>query len=255
MVCFGLRGVYGLNRRGFLLIERELLAHKVARQIISMIKSGNLRPGDQLPSERELATLMGVGRPAVREALRALQMLRIVEVRHGNGTYVSSLDPATLAEPYDLFLSLGSMSLDHLFEARRVIEVGVAALAAEVIDEQGIEKLKACVGEARQASDNPGRFLELDMKLHSLIVEATRNPVLKSIMNSISGLLRASRELTVVIPGVRDRVVVDHERIVEAIEGRDPAGAAACMAKHLDDVRCALHRICAGDDGNKEPVE
>lgn len=208
-----------------------------------MIKNGGLKPGDRLPPERELAARTGVGRPAVREALRALQMLRIVEVRHGDGTYVSSLDPAALAEPYDVFLAIGSMTLDHLFEARRVLEAALAALAATRIDEQGIERLRECVAEARQAGDDPGRFLELDMQLHSLIVEAAGNPVLRNVMSSITGLLRASRELTVVIPGVRERVVADHQRIVEAIAARNADRAAECMGEHLDHVRSALHAV------------
>lgn len=208
-----------------------------------MIKSGILKPGDQLPPERELAARMGVGRPAVREALRALQMLRMVEIRHGDGTYVSSLDPGSLAEPYEVLLSIGTMSLDHLFEARRVFEVGIAVLAARRIDQEGIDRLRRCVAEARSVKDDPARFLELDMELHSIIVEATGNPVLKIIMSSLTGLLKASRELTVIVPGVREQVVADHEQIVEAIAARDAERSGRSVGEHLDHVWSALRAV------------
>lgn len=215
-------------------IERELLSHKVARLVIQLIAEEKLKPGDRLPPERELAQQLKVGRPAVREAVRALQMLNIIEVRQGKGTYVSSLEPVSLIKPYALMFSIGGGGMVHLFEARNILETGIAAIAAERATDQQVEGLKRCLDEAREAIDNPTRFLELDIELHSKIVDAATNPVLKNIMAGLEDVLRTSRELTVTLRSIREHSLREHEQIVAALEGKDSATAARIMAEHLD---------------------
>ncbi|MEW6545793.1 MAG: FadR/GntR family transcriptional regulator [Bacillota bacterium] len=229
-----------MTRIPFSPIERDILAVKVARQIVSMISTGRLKAGDRLPPERELASELGVGRPAVREALRALQMMNILEVRHGDGTYVTSLQPGSLIEPYRMFLSLGVMTIEHLFEARRVLEAAVAEFAAQRITQDELAALRKCISQAAEALDDPRRFLEADLRIHSVIAQASRNPVLMAIMESIGSLLRASRELTVTLPGVRERALSDHRLIVDALEARDAKQSSKLMAAHVDAIRDAL---------------
>ncbi len=232
----------------FDVVSKELLAHKVVRQITLLIKNGDLKPGDRLPSERDLAAQMSVGRPVIREALRALQLLKIIEVRHGDGTYVRDLDQGGLVEAYDVLLSVGGVNLGDLFEARRFLEVSIAALAAERASEKQIELLRECVKKAREAIGHPQRFLELDIELHSLVVEAAVNPVLKTIMASISNLLRESRELTVNVPGIREQVAGDHERIADAIGKRDRVLSAAVMGEHLDRIQRSVLDMVTGPE-------
>jgi GntR family transcriptional repressor for pyruvate dehydrogenase complex len=226
-------------------ITRDLLAHKVIRQITVAIKNGQLKAGDKLPSERDLAAQMGVGRPVIREALRALQLLRILEVRHGDGTYVRVVDEETLVDAYDVLLSVGGITLSDLFEARRFLEVSTASLAAKRASEEQVSRMRECAAKALEAIDDAERFLELDLELHSLVIEAAANPVLRTMMASISNLLRESRELTINLPGIRAQVAGDHERIAEAIARRDHAFAAAVMGEHIDRVRTAALRIAA----------
>lgn len=223
-----------MSRVDFDTIERELLSHKVARRIVALIIEGKLQRGDRLPPERDLAQQMKVGRPAVREAVRALQMLNIIEVRQGKGTFIGSLEPASLIQPYALLLSTGGTGIVHLFEARRILEVGIASVAAERITDENVKGLRECLSNAREAIDDPVRFLELDMELHGAILEAAGNPVLVSIMTGLKDILRASRELTVTLRSIREHTLRDHERVVEALERRDPGGAAEAMADHLD---------------------
>lgn len=215
-------------------IERELLSHKVARRVVSLITEGKLKPGDPLPPERQLAEQLKVGRPAVREAVRALQMLNIVEVRQGKGTFVSSLEPSNLVEPFTLMFSVVEHSMVELFEARKILESGLAALAAERITAEQLVDLHRCIEEAHGAKDDPARFLELDVELHSRIVEAAGNQVLQNIMLSLADVLRTSRELTVTLPIIREHALAEHEQIVEALEARDAVRASAIMSDHLD---------------------
>ena len=223
-----------MERTNFDAIERELLSHKVARRVILLITEGKLKPGDRLPPERELAEQLKVGRPAVREAVRALQMLNIIEVRQGKGTFVSSLEPVSLIKPYALMFSIGGGSMVHLFEARKILEVGIASMAAERMTPEQVAQLKRCISDAREEIDNPARFLELDIELHSKIVDAAMNPVLKNIMAGLEDVLRASREVTVTLQSIREDALREHGRIVKALEDRDSAMAARIMAEHLD---------------------
>ena len=117
-------------------VTRAALPDQIAARVVAMITERHLKPGDRLPPERELAQVMGVSRSSLREALRALSLLGVTEMRQGDGTYLTALDPDALMRPFGLVLALSDGQLQELFEARRVIEPGLAALAAERIDEE-----------------------------------------------------------------------------------------------------------------------
>jgi GntR family transcriptional regulator, transcriptional repressor for pyruvate dehydrogenase complex len=125
---------------GFGTFARDAIPERITQRIISLIREEHLKPGDKLPPERELASMMQVSRPSLREALRALSLLNIIEIRQGDGTYVSSLTLELLIEPLDLILMLDHSTIQQLFEARKKLEVGIAALAAERITTEELEK-------------------------------------------------------------------------------------------------------------------
>jgi GntR family transcriptional regulator, transcriptional repressor for pyruvate dehydrogenase complex len=186
---------------------------------------------------------MGVSRSTLREALRALSILNILEMRQGDGTYITSLDLDLLVEPLDLFLTMDSPTLAQLFEVRKMLEVGTAGLAATRITPAEIEGLKSCLEHALANVDDPDAFLQADIELHEGIARATDNPILTRFVVSLRVLGKASRERTVGIPGVVESTIVAHGRLVEAIGKGDAAGARQAMKEHLEQVELSLQSL------------
>ena len=121
----------------FSTLEKTSIGLQAADAIKALIVSGELKPGDTLPPERKLAGMLGISRPTLREAIRVLSALNVVEPRHGGGTYVTSLDPRQLAQPINFLLQVDRMAFRHLLEVRQVLEVGAARLAApRITDDQ-----------------------------------------------------------------------------------------------------------------------
>ena len=238
----------------FVAVERTFLAKEIAERILGLIQGGELVPGEKLPPERELASLLGVGRPSLREGLRALQLMNVIEVRPGEGTYVSSLKAEQLAEPLRLLLLLQDVTYLEVLEARRSIEPAIAALAAERISEDELDQLNSCLGRARECVDDPPSFLNADLELHSIVVEASRNPLLIGIMASISSLGPATRQRTAHILGVREKVLENHGQIVEAIGRRDAAASWKAMENHIFYIEEALRRTI-GEDGGSDGLD
>ena len=182
---------------------------------------------------------MGVSRSSLREALRALTVLGVTEMRHGAGTYVSSLEPDLLVRHLSFVLSLSEHASDQLFEARRVVEPAMAALAAERIDDGTLETLDACVDRARGVIGDAEAFMETDLELHDAIRVAAGNAILGRFMESIRALGLASRRRTGARRKVQEQTVKDHRAIVAALRARDPEAASAAMHRHLENVERA----------------
>lgn len=225
----------------FIAIERTILSQEIAKRILNFIHDGHIQPSEKLPPERELATLLGVSRPSVREALRALQLMNIIEVRPGDGTYVSSLEPEKLAQPLEQILRLlQDVTYIEVLETRRILESAIAELAAERISDEYLEKLDACLEESEAVVDDPRAFAEADVALHSLIVQSTGNPLLMSLYGSIAHLGIATRERTAYIEGVRERTLDYHKKIVQALHAGDQEQSREAMHAHLMHVEEAL---------------
>lgn len=217
--------------------RREGLPDRVKAQLLGMISGGDLRPGDQLAPERELASEMGVSRNVVREAIRSLVDSNILEARQGAGVFVASLRMESLVEPLSMMLSLESATLLSLSQARLTIEPGIAALAAEHGSDEDVRALEALMEEGTIAcNEDSQRFMEIDVELHERIVRMTQNPFLMRIMEGVGHLARRSRRFTNVFPQMREAAHADHERIVAALRARDPDGAREAMRAHLDHV-------------------
>lgn len=218
-------------------VTRHALPDQIAARVVALITERHLKPGDRLPPERELAQAMGVSRSSLREALRALSLLGVTEMRQGDGTYLTALDPDALMRPFGLVLALSEGQLQELFEARRVIEPGLAALAAERADEATLERLRTCVHDAADAVGDEEAFMRADLELHALIARAASNSILWHVIGSISGMGIASRRRTNPLPGLREQSAEDHRAIVTAIEAHDPGAAATAMLQHLENVQ------------------
>jgi GntR family transcriptional repressor for pyruvate dehydrogenase complex len=223
-------------------IRRNAVADEAIAVIKQMILSGDLAPGQRLPSERDLAAQLGVSRPSLREAIRALISLNILESRHGEGTFISSLEPAILSEPIDFVLRVNSEALFSLFEARRVLEAGIAALAAERATDLELAELDEFTSLGRQRLDDPEAFIEHDIAFHERLRAAARSPVLASLLSSVSALSIESRRLTSQSPLVRARALADHHAMVEALKAREPKAASELMVAHLEHVLEGVRR-------------
>lgn len=213
-----------------------VLAEQVVDVIIRRILSGELKPGDPLPAERELARTFGVGRPAIREAIRALSMRNLVDVKQGGATRIASLSPKSLVEPFEVMFTVGRSNIDYLFEARLILEPSIAELAAQRISDEQVSALESTIDTSRDTIGDQESFLRTDALLHGLILQAADNPVLTSIMTAIAQLGVRSRQQTSQLMKVRERTISDHEAIVSALGERDPGGSSYAMARHLRNV-------------------
>jgi GntR family transcriptional regulator, transcriptional repressor for pyruvate dehydrogenase complex len=221
-------------------IKREALPSQIVRQIVGLVKSGQLQPGDRLPAERTLAEDLGVGRPTLREALRALQLLGILDIRHGGGVFVSELEPDTLLGPLDLFLSLDRHNLDTILEARKVIEGALLSFVARIIDEDTIKKLEAnlaelekVVNQAREGKPDAGRLNALAEEFRAVIQDAVDNPILTRAVKSLDILSAATRNRLAAV-GSLERVLENHRRIVDALVHHDSLSAQRALEAHID---------------------
>lgn len=215
---------------------RRLHAHLVDA-LVPMIVSGELAPGNLLPTEPEMSAKFGVSRSVVREALRVLGEKGLIDVRHGSGTRVTTpdrwdpLDPAVLAalrvhEP-------SAVVLRDLLEARTIVECEVAALAAERADAAEHEALRAALGIMRTSLDDPPRYVTGDSAFHLTLLRAARNRVLERMTQPMHELLSYAQALTDAIPGVLTRALAEHEAIADAVIRRDGPAAREAMRVHL----------------------
>jgi GntR family transcriptional repressor for pyruvate dehydrogenase complex len=207
---------------------------EVIEVVCERIRDGRYRPGDRLPSERDLAEDLSVSRPTMREAIQSLATLNIVEVRRGSGVYVAALDAEVLLRPVLFALDLTRPTAKSLFEVRLALEPLAASLAAQNADESQLAAMRECLAQAERGKPSKRRMLELDTRLHRLVVESARNDLLLGLVASLGVLSQRSRERTVKEPGVIERSLIDHRSIVRAIELGDPDRAERAMRRHLE---------------------
>jgi GntR family transcriptional repressor for pyruvate dehydrogenase complex len=227
----------------FSALEKTSIGLQAADTIKALIVSGELKPGDTLPPERELATMLGISRPSLREAIRVLSALNVVEPRHGGGTYVTSLDPRQLAQPINFLLQVDRMAFRHLLEVRQVLEVGAARLAAPRISDEELAALHELTEQAGRVVGRPAQFLRFDFDIHTAIIEATGNPIYISLYQSIADLSLESRKRTARSPATRRDAHTGHLAIVAALASHDGDAAAAAMHDHLDVIKQALESV------------
>ncbi|MBN1534796.1 MAG: FadR family transcriptional regulator [Spirochaetes bacterium] len=232
-------------------MERDILSEKIANRLLTLIKEKQLRPGDRLPPERELALQMKVSRPSLREALRALQMMHIIENRQGSGNYVASLEPEQLVEHLDIVFALDDSTYHDLFQARRILETAVAEMAATNITDEELQRMEESVSRSAGLINDPEAFLEADMELHEMILRASGNRVLPVFMRSINKISVMSRRRTGDFPEVRRQTARDHKMIVQALRTRDPEKARQAMLVHLRNVEKKMNEIIYPDTKGK----
>jgi GntR family transcriptional repressor for pyruvate dehydrogenase complex len=224
-------------------LGRKTVSELVVQRILDMVREGSLGAGAKLPPERDLAQSLDVSRPTLREALRALQILGVLEIRHGGGVFVTSLDPAELLSPLDLFVTLDARNMAELFDARIQYEPLIARLAAERMDDDGIARLAELVAAQLAAPEDPEVFHDTDVEFHKSILDASGNLFLSRIGKLLQVLGDQGRQAFQKRAGVRLQSIEDHRAILSAFQARDPAAAHRAMQAHMTNVRRALREV------------
>jgi GntR family transcriptional repressor for pyruvate dehydrogenase complex len=219
-------------------VRTSRLYEQIVQQIEESVLNGKLKPGDQLPAERELAQQLGVSRTAVREAVKALREKGLVEAYSGRGTFVTDGTTQAARQSFDLMVKIGQQEgAPHLAELRLILEPGIAALAAVRVTEDDLAAMCEAVAVMDRAQDDPEAYIEADLDFHLALAETAANPLILSLIDSIVGLLREQRIKIFNVEGGPQRGQVHHKRILEAVERRDAEMARSAMRAHLEQVR------------------
>lgn len=223
------------------------VSDRIAQQILRLITAEEIKPGDRLPSERDLAALLGVSRPSVREAVKALEAQGRLHVRHGQGVFVAA---PSAAKDLKAALAQQEVTLGELFLMREVLEVPAADWAASAGDAERIGAAAAALDELNRASrEDPldfTRLQELDAAFHLRLVEAAGNRFLRQTLGVLQGMLATSMETTLLLPGRLAKSKTEHERILAAVQRGDRAAARNAARRHIHSAHTAAKNRLQG---------
>jgi GntR family transcriptional repressor for pyruvate dehydrogenase complex len=215
--------------------RRGTSSEEVVTNLREMIHRGELRSGDRLPPERDLAKLLGVSRPTLRMALRSLSAVGVLRSRQGAGTFVVQDDepPSLDSGPLRLMASLRGFSSAEMFEARRALEMVVAGLAAERATGEQMASMAEELAGMYASLDEPEQYLVHDMRFHQMVAAASGNRILTALMNMVATILLDVRSKTVKRAKDLKESAEMHRQIYRAIRDRDPEAARSAMRDHL----------------------
>jgi GntR family transcriptional repressor for pyruvate dehydrogenase complex len=233
------------------IVRSSRLYEQIVQQVEESIRKGAMKPGDQLPPERELAQQFGVSRTAVREAVKALREKGHVEAYPGRGTFITDGTSHAIRQSLDRMIRIGQPEgSGFLAEVREILEPEIAALAATRADPQDLAAMREPIAVMDQARKDSDAFIEADLDFHLALAEAAANPLILSLIDSIVGLLREQRMRIFLVEGGPERGQYHHKRILEAIEHHDPVGAREAMKAHLRQVREDSRNAPAANDSD-----
>jgi DNA-binding FadR family transcriptional regulator len=233
------------------------LVDRVVNEIQRVIVDGQLEPDAKLPPERELAEELGVSRTVIREAIRILMAKGLLETKPGVGTIVRQVTRDQIVEPLSLLLQTqeGGVSIEHLHQVRRILEVEIAGLAALQATEEDIEELKQVLDEMESVKDIPEAFVAGDADFHQGLAATTHNPLLIVLLASIRDLMREVRLMVTQHPDLREQVMPDHRKILEQVAAQDSAGARQAMEQHLEHAWRFQEDLLTAKSQGEEPLK
>ncbi len=219
------------------------VAQSVVNRVLDLIRTGMLRAGDKLPSERNLIEILDISRPSLREALRALSILGVVDTRHGGGAYVTDLEARTLLAPLDFFLALSEANLTDSFDSRRLVELEIVRKAAQKASAEDIDDLNGMLIAHEKVLSDPVAFRMLDSRFHARLSATAGNVILERIAYGLYNMgldvrRRATQDLSLI-----NRSLGEHTTIVRSIEAHDPVKAVAAMSLHLDHIELSTRHV------------
>lgn len=229
-------------------IKPKKIYEEVSDELYEMIRSGSLKPGEQLDSIQQLAENFQVGRPAIREALSALSSMGLIEIKQGEGTFVKTFDPAIMNHPLSAALLMDQDNIKHLLEVRKILESGTAEVAAKKRTEENLNELKDMLSNMDKVSDDEELSDKADISFHVAVANASQNELLITLMNHVSELMTEkmrdirrvalySEEMTL------KELYQQHVRIYDAIVAQDEDEARSAMLFHLQSVEESLDRV------------
>jgi len=226
-----------VTTEGIEIAKRETMVEAVAKALIDYIAGNGLRGGDQLPSERELVTMMGVSRLPLREALSILKGLGIVEAHHGKGVFVRDLDVSTIFGMLSpLLRAQAQVKMDDIVEVRLHLEASIAECAAAHRSEENLTALRERLDGMRSNLLDVRAFIEHDMAFHQELARATGNPIFHVFMASVTDLLGEMQQKYPDRQAYRETSIRYHEQLLEAVGRRDAAEARSVMEAHIREV-------------------
>src|SRR5574341_1214063 len=225
-------------------VKQTRLYQDIVGQIQGLLADGRLKPGHQLPSERELSELFQVSRASVREALRALESMGFIEIRSGEGTYVASTVESFLS-PLAFAIQEERDALREIFEARMILEPEIASLAAERASPSEVRQLEVVLEEQARQIARGETGVEADSAFHSALARAAKNKVFLRLNDAMVQSLRETRERSLQIDGRPARSLAGHRKILKAIRARDPGKARKAMLEHLEAIERNILRLRA----------
>src|SRR5215212_2513678 len=214
---------------------------EVTRRLLDYFTTGALQPGDRLPPERQLAASMGVGRSAIREALAALELLGVVDVRPGSGTYLRGRASELLPQTLSWGMLIGAPKTRELIDVRHALEVQAARLAAGISNPNVVGELEDQLATMEShVDDDYGAFVAADMHFHQTIAGATQNALLEDLLQSVRSLIRVWVERALNDSDHAHLACAEHRAVLDALRGHDADAAASAMNTHMDTARRRL---------------
>jgi GntR family transcriptional repressor for pyruvate dehydrogenase complex len=219
----------------FEVIRRNKVYEEVAQQIERLILK-KLHPGDKLPSERELAEMLGVSRSSIRDAIRGLELMGMVEPRQGAGTIVREISSDSVMNPFSNALKRRRESVSELLDFRKMLEPPLAARAATYASADEVSEMEEILQrqEAKQAQGESA--VAEDTEFHYSVALASGNGVVLKVLDIVMDLLRDTRERSLQVAGRPEKSIAGHRRILAAIKRHDAEGAKSAMRRHIEDV-------------------
>jgi GntR family transcriptional regulator, transcriptional repressor for pyruvate dehydrogenase complex len=224
------------------------LTDEAITKLRNMIQSGELPPGARLPPENQLAAQIGISRSGVREAVKVLESARVLDVRRGDGTYVTSLEPKLLLEGVGFAVELLQPdTLLEVMEVRRLLEPAATGLAAQRISDKQLEVLSGTLQDMRDAASDPEMLMHADVAFHRTVIASARNETLMSLLDGLSGkTVRARIWRGLVLGNVTEATIDEHRAIHDALHARDPFLAQSAALLHVNSSESWLRAILKG---------
>jgi GntR family transcriptional repressor for pyruvate dehydrogenase complex len=218
-------------------IRKRSIPEEIIREFQNLIDAGHFTPGSKLPGEREFAKMLNVSRPSLREALRTLSLLGIVENRPGSGTYLATSTANSSLEPFSIILSINKGVILEIFEARESLEGTVAELAAQRRDDADLVSMKRALKKMQSSLSDAKNYSEAELQFHQAVIEAGKNRIIADLMEKVYKLLVKSRNLVrQYLPDPQSYIVKDfhnHELIFKYIKAGDKGMARRSMVEHM----------------------
>jgi GntR family transcriptional repressor for pyruvate dehydrogenase complex len=217
-------------------VEKKRAYEDVVDQIRSLIEEGKLKQGDQLPTERHLGATFKVSRATIREAMRTLESMKLVESRQGNGTYVLASNEEKLIQPLADALFHEKDHIHDIFYVRGIIEPHIAELAAKNSTPEGVSKLATIIGKHEEYITDGKSGVKYDTAFHNLLARMSKNPVLERLLSALNDLLEQSRDKYLQDDERAKKSILGHREVFTAVKKKDCTAARQAMSRHLKEV-------------------